>query len=154
MNSPKEYYLEIFPVTKDFKGEEVLQDLHDLGIEDIQEVLTSKVYILQGSLANKDIERIAKELLTDPVHEKFTIGERREKGIRITVFFKPGVLDLESKRVLEALKIMGIEGIISVKTVRCYIIRSAAQLSVDACRNFSEKLLYNKVIEEAEIKEV
>lgn len=151
----KEYYLEVFPRGRDLQAEAIKKEIRELGIRGISSVKTGKIYLLNGNLGNKSgqvLKRIACELLTDPVNEDFSLKKREEKGVKITIFFKPGVLDIEGKRILEALKIMGIKGISEAHRGKRYIINTSRHLPPATYRFIAEKLLYNKVIEKAEIK--
>jgi phosphoribosylformylglycinamidine (FGAM) synthase PurS component len=145
-----QYYFEIYTKGKDFRGLEIKEELKVLGFENIDNVLASKIYLLNGDIDGEAVKRIAEELLIDPVSESYFLESRFQKGVQVKVYFKPGVLDLESKRVLEALEIMGIEGIESAQTVRKYIIDG--EISEDDGEYISGKLLYNKVIEKVEIE--
>ncbi len=150
----KEYYFEVVQRGRDFRGIEVKEGLKDLNVDGINEVLTSKIFYLYGNLNEKDGDiksKIAVEILSDSVNEIVSVEPRGNEGAEVLVSFKEGVLDIEAVRVLEALRIMGINTIGKVKTVRRYTLKHDGGLSGDKCGFLAKKLLYNKVIEKAEI---
>ena len=150
----KEYYLEVYSKDGASADTELKAGLKDLGIK-VAFVKKSKVYLFRGFLGGSSkgiLRRIATELLTDSVSEDFTLKRKREKGANITVFMKPGVLDIEGKSVLEAIGIMGIKGLREVLSGRKYVITAKNSLSVERSRFLAEKLLFNPIIEDAEIK--
>lgn len=151
----KEYYIEVYSKGRDMEGERIEQDLRDLNISGVEQVKFSKIYILSGDLgdkAGKILQQIAGELLADPVSEDFSMCRKNGEGIEITVFFNPGVLDVEGNRILEALKFMGVKEVCQAKSAKKYTIKASKELSIDTCRFFANKLLYNKIIETVRIK--
>ena len=53
----------------DVQGKRVLEDIRELGIRSVEAVQSAKVFLIEADF-NKDFaERVAKELLTDPVCE-------------------------------------------------------------------------------------
>lgn len=148
------YYIEVCPKGRDLRGLDIKEEIEHLGVAGIENVRVSKVYVLEGDFGEQDEEiqlKVANELLIDPVNEEFSFENVSvENAAQINVYYKPGVLDLESNRVQEALDIMGIAGIENVKTIKKYLI-SGTGLTERLCDFIAEKLLYNKVIEKAEV---
>ncbi|MFH1416187.1 MAG: phosphoribosylformylglycinamidine synthase subunit PurS [Elusimicrobiota bacterium] len=152
-NLEKEYFFEISLKGRDAIGREIEEGVRDLGIDGIDAVAASRIFYLYGELdeSRKEQDLIAKELLSDPLCESYSLLPVESDGAEIKVFFKEGVLDIESVRVCEALHIMGIDSIKKVRTARKYIIKGGNASDSGICRFIAEKLLYNKVIEEARI---
>jgi len=152
-NMEKEYFFEISPKGNDARGQEIEEGIRDLGINGIDSVASSRIFYLYGELDDSRKERdiIGKELLSDPLCESYSLVPLTPSGSEIKVFFREGVLDIESVRVREALHIMGIDSIRKVRTARKYTIKGAKASDIGTCGFIAEKLLYNKVIEEVSI---
>lgn len=144
--------IEVFYKNGNPEEKELIYEIKDLGLNEIKQVKYSRIYQLEYSkMKDKQIfDRIAREILIDPVVEDFVIGEKKEKGIKIKVFFRPGVLDVEGQRVIEALDITKIKGISRARKIRKYTILPVS-VPRDSLNFVAEKLLYNKVIEEIQI---
>jgi len=81
----------------DGHGRDMLADVRQLGLKHIAGVLSSKIYFLTGRLAVSDVERLAAELLCDPVAEAFEchpgFTHRTDREPAIEVHAKPGVMN-------------------------------------------------------------
>ena len=149
-----EFIVEVFPRGKDFDGMDIASDIKEIGIKGVSRVSTSRLYVMSipgSGIDDAAKERIASEILTDPVSEEFSITRRKADGVDITVSFKPGVLDLEGRRVVEALDITGNPGISEARAMRRYIIKFEQPPDAGVCDYLSSSLLYNKVIQKADI---
>jgi len=77
----------------------VVGEIRQLGINEVADVRTARVFLLQGSpeiLTPETLEKIAREVLIDPVTETFSIGSTAAidaGGKVVEVHFKPGVMD-------------------------------------------------------------
>ncbi|MBN2406584.1 MAG: phosphoribosylformylglycinamidine synthase subunit PurS [Elusimicrobia bacterium] len=154
MTSEKEYFFEVYSRGADPRGSELCEELSDLGIKGVTGIYTGNLFYLYGDLGEKEGElrqRIGKELLTDSVIEEYSVDRKNMKGSEIVVFFREGVLDIGAVRVLEALDIMGIRGIVRARTARRYVLSREGGVSAEESAYIAEKLLYNKIIERAEI---
>ena len=93
-------------------GNSVASDIRDLGIDGIREVRTARIYVLEGSLSDHDVRRIAAELLSDPVIECFAINSSLLKAdgdaTVIRVRRKPGVMDPVANSVARGVRDMGL----------------------------------------------
>ena len=58
---------------RDVHGKDVLHQVRDLGIASVKAVESARLFYLDSAAPRADIERIARELLTDPVVESYTI---------------------------------------------------------------------------------
>jgi phosphoribosylformylglycinamidine synthase len=101
------------PGARDVHGEEVHRQIQDLGIASVDGVESARLFYFETSAPRRDIERIAQELLADPVVERYTIanGSRRRSDPRrvVVVRRKSGVMDPVAASALEAVADMGIE---------------------------------------------
>lgn len=167
------YIIEIFSKKGifDAKGEMVTSDIKDLGIKTINYVQTAQLYYFTGKLSKLQLKVIAEKLLTDPVTQKYKISRivnnkvaterlsklpptsrdiRRHGRTQIDVWFKPGVTDAVGESVVKAIKDMGIEGMISVKTGNRYTLYGHFS-RVDLNR-ISTRILSNTVVQEYRVE--
>jgi phosphoribosylformylglycinamidine synthase len=84
----------------DPSGAGTLAEIRQLGFGEVQDVRSSRIFLLQGPaevLTQENLEKIAREVLIDPVTETFGIGEEPshagEGTGTIEVHLKPGVMD-------------------------------------------------------------
>jgi phosphoribosylformylglycinamidine synthase len=100
------------PTGRDVHGEEVLRQIRDLGLATVDAVESARLFYLETAAARADIERIARELLTDPVVERFDLssGAPRPTDPRpvVVVRRKPGVMDPVAISTLGAIADMGL----------------------------------------------
>lgn len=77
-----------------------------------------QVYYFRGALSHLEVERICKDILTDPVTQAYKkIGT---SGFCVEVAYNPGVMDPWEESVKKAIKDLGIKAEVSVKTSRIY----------------------------------
>src|SRR3989338_2972991 len=133
----------------DCLGEGIKKDILDLGIKTVRDVSFRQIFILDGNLSQAEVERISEELLADKVSQEFFInGEKKKSGkdeFIIEVAYNPGVMDPVEESSLKAIRDLGIEEKLSVKTAKKYIIKG--KLTETQLKTISEKLLYNKLIQ-------
>ena len=130
-------------------GTGIKKDIEDLGIVGVKKVSTSQVFIISGHISIKDVQRIAQELLTDPITQEYKIGEGsrvKGEGLRVVeIAYNTGVMDPVEESTKKAIKDLGISGIELVKTERKYFIEG--KITDAQFNTICEKLLYNKVIQ-------
>jgi phosphoribosylformylglycinamidine (FGAM) synthase PurS component len=51
----------------DPRSEGLLKDILDLGIKSVERVKVSSVYLLEGTLDDKELSSVCRELLADPI---------------------------------------------------------------------------------------
>jgi phosphoribosylformylglycinamidine synthase II len=109
---PSEIEVRFKPGARDVHGEDVLAQICDLGIESVTAVESARLFYLDTSAATSDVDRIARELLTDPVVERYRVanGQRGRPDDRATVVVrrKPGVMDPVAISTLQAIADMGL----------------------------------------------
>ena len=116
-------------------GSAAANEIRLLGIDAVKSVRAGRIFLIEGRLGTKQVERIAAELLADPVVEEFHIGETRlgggngglhrgitragrkrgtvpdaKKGaapLLVEVFPKPGVMDPVALSTQQAIADMG-----------------------------------------------
>jgi phosphoribosylformylglycinamidine synthase II len=135
------------PSLPDPRGESLKADIRDLGINAVQQVRVSDVYLLEGYLSQKELETICKLLLADPVVEQYSIGEPppSQDAHAVEVAYNPGVMDPVEESVSKGIDDLGITTLTSVKTAKRYYLWG--QLSASDIELISNKLLVNSVIQ-------
>ncbi|HSW45345.1 MAG TPA: phosphoribosylformylglycinamidine synthase subunit PurS, partial [Phycisphaerae bacterium] len=142
----------------DSTGAAVLRDVHDLGLARVQRVSASRLFLLEGRLDGGQVERIATELLADPITERW----RHQSGgndhglpgdgydAAIEVHLKGGVMDPVAASTLAAIADMGIDTTgMSISTARLY--RLAGLKSIDEAEFLARRLLSNDCIEDVHL---
>jgi phosphoribosylformylglycinamidine synthase II len=136
------------PNLPDPHGEALKADIRDLGIGTIQQVRVGDVYLLEGDLSQRELEKVCKLLLADPVVEQYSIGEPHPTppdAHAVEVAYNPGVMDPVEESVSKGIRDLGIKQVSSVKTAKRYYLWG--QLSAGDIELISNKLLVNSVIQ-------
>ena len=140
----------------DAQGRDALEDIHRLGLTHIGAVRSSVLYFLAGVLDAAAVGRIAAELLTDPVIQRYSCGpgitERPDAAAVVEVHYQPGVMDpvaLSARQaVRELLATAGASrpiAIDEVRTARRYVIDGVADLA--ELERIARQVLANGCIE-------
>ncbi|HZU70822.1 MAG TPA: phosphoribosylformylglycinamidine synthase subunit PurL [Ktedonobacteraceae bacterium] len=119
---------------------------------------TAHLYYLTGNLSLIEIDRLAQQLLIDPVVQRATIltssvkptthqEEYKEQisAYTIDVFFHPGVTDTLAESVMDGASLLDIHGLEQVATGKRYILDG--RLSEEDVQFITGALLYNPVIQ-------
>ena len=139
----------------DAQGAATLRDIHELGLPHVQRVATSRLFLLQGELDEETIERIAADLLVDPVTETSCVGRGGDdrslpgEGFDgcVEVRLEGGVMDPVADSTLAALGDMGVKtGGLAVSTARLY--RLSGVKDLDELALIARRLLFNDCIED------
>ena len=141
----------------------VLHEIRQLGVNEVADVRASRVFLLQGPaelLTTANLERIAREVLIDPVTETFTIAgtqaappaqEPNEEaggtgGQVIEVHLKPGVMDPVAASCEMAIgDLLDVRNAVQVLTGRKFEL--LGRLNADLLRHIARRLLVNESIE-------
>lgn len=112
---------------RDVHGQAVLSDIHECGVQSVQEVLSAKVYLIESDFDETFARRVAEELLCDPVCQECFIGRSvvpagPMPASILEVHLKSGVTDPVAESVSSALKDMGAQTVEHVRTARKYIL--------------------------------
>jgi phosphoribosylformylglycinamidine synthase len=112
------------PGARDVHGQDVLHEVRDLGLTRITGVGSARLFYLDTAAPPADVERIARELLTDPVVEQYRIsdGDRPSADGRpvVVVRRKPGVMDPVAASTLQAVADMGLQAARSATARKYY----------------------------------
>jgi len=137
----------------DLIGSGVAADAADLGLVEDLAVTAARGYLIQAALGRDDVERIARELLADPVVEKTVVAAVGDEALvrapdgrptLIHVLPKPGVMDPVAQSALTAIGDFGIEAE-AVRTLKKYWI---GDLPEEKLPTLCSKILANDAIEQ------
>jgi len=140
------------PELPDVHAGGVLADIRDLGIKDVQEVRSARIFYIGGELTREHIEQIASELLADSVCEQYSIYAEGEPlpdpqdAVAVEVHLRPGVMDPVAESTVLAIKDMALKAE-SVRTARRYLIRPRPDPA--SLETIIRRVLANDCIEEA-----
>jgi len=137
-------------------GRAASADVAAFGFAGVKSVRFSAVTIVETAHARADVERLARELLADPVVNEFRVradGERvfpeRDGRRAIEIYRRPGVMDPSESSVLRAAAAMGIR-LESARSGRRYEFDGDG-LSGERLRAIARRVLANEVIEEIHV---
>ena len=112
--------------------------------------LSSRGYLLEGDLSERDADRLMTELLIDPLVETAAchgvprLPTGRSRTLEWTILLKPGVMDPVAQSVLDAARDLGID-LASVRTFRRYALPTSLPAASAAVLR---KVLANDAIEQ------
>ena len=134
----------------DVHGQDIMADIHQVGLTAVEAVQSIRLFLLAGDLDSDSLNRIARELLVDPVSEEYCLGRlAAPAGIApatlIEVHLKPGVTDPVAASTLMAVEDLGIH-LESARTARKYVI--LGHLNDQQKLMIARKVLANDCIEE------
>jgi len=131
-------------------GAGISADIRELGIASIGQVRVAQVYLITGELSEEQVERIATQVLCDPVVEAYAVrapvppplpGPHRV----LQVFRKPGVMDPVAASTRKAIADLGLHAQY-VRTGRKYFLHGNP---TDAeLKRVADKVLHNPAIED------
>jgi len=148
----KQWRVEVFNRSgfSDVHGKRVLEDIQELGINSVQAVQSAKVFLIEADFDKEFTERLARELLADPVCEEYYIGRSGPpaglaKATLIEVHLKSGVTDPVAESVMTAIADMGVRAH-NVRTARKYVL--LGQITQKQTDTIAKKILANDCIED------
>jgi phosphoribosylformylglycinamidine synthase II len=133
----------------DVHGKSVLEDIRELGIRSVEAAQSAKVFLIEADFSQDSAERVAKELLTDPVCEEYYTGRSGPppglaKATLIEVHLKSGVTDPVAESVMTAAADMGVKAN-TVRTARKYVL--LGDITPKQTDTIAKKILANDCIE-------
>jgi len=137
----------------DVHGKSVLEDIQELGIDSVQAVQSAKVFLIEADFDRDFAERLARELLADPVCEEYFVGRSGPpaglaKATLIEVHLKSGVTDPVAESVMAAIADMGVKAH-NVRTARKYVL--LGEITQRHTDTIAKKILANDCIEDCVI---
>ena len=150
--------VDIYPAAgqPDVAGRQAAGDAHDLGLDKGISIHAARGYLLQGDLDRAAVDRLALELLSDPVVERTVVAVVGTPELRqppttkangaqqVHVLLKPGVMDPVAQSAQAAIADFGFQAD-EVRTLRKYWIDGVSE---DQLRLLSAKVLANDAIEQ------
>jgi phosphoribosylformylglycinamidine synthase II len=131
---------------------DLLAQIAQLGLGQVHGVQVSDLYFIRGELAHVDLERLARELLADPVVETYRTRDLSslprkgtERGHVVEVGFHPGVTDPVAENLLQRAHLLGIGAVEAASTGKRYVFEGS--LSESDVRQIAEQVLCNDVIQ-------
>jgi len=151
----RQWRIEVFnrPGFSDVHGKSVLEDIRELGISSVEAVQSATVFLIEADFEKDFAQRLAKELLTDPVCEEYYIGRSGPpaglaKATLIEVHLKSGVTDPVAESVMAAVADMGVKAN-NVRTARKYVM--LGEITQSQTDTIAKKILANDCIEDCVI---
>ncbi len=131
----------------DPRSEGLQKDILDLGIKSVSRVKVSSIYLLEGTLDEKELLTICRELLTDPIVEEFsTVDSATPAGARLVeVAYNPGVMDPVEDSVKKGIRDLGINTVSAVRTAKKYLLWG--NITDETLKSICDKLLVNSVVQ-------
>jgi len=147
----KQWRFEVFSRAgfADVQGNTILQDIKELGMDSVEAVQFARVYLIEADFDKEFAERLAKELLADPVCEEYYTGRSKApaglaRATLIEVHLKSGVTDPVAQSVTAAIADMGVR-VENVRTARKYIL--LGEINQKQTDIIAKKILANDCIE-------
>jgi phosphoribosylformylglycinamidine synthase len=136
----------------DREGLRLVEDANAYQCTSITHISTARVYLLETDVDQLTLEKIARDLLVDPVADRFTchvISESQKTGVAstpglINVLYRPGMTDTTAETILSELH-RNNHPVEAVATCRRFWLPAAAQ--PEHIKRFAQKVLANEAIE-------
>jgi phosphoribosylformylglycinamidine synthase len=132
----------------DARGQGLVRDIHDLGMNTVSNARVQDVYWLDAKLGLDELELICRRLLVDPVTQHYRLGSesKTESGLySIEVAYNAGVTDPVEETAIKAVLDLGIDSVRAIKTAKRYLING--QLEKDQLETICNRLLVNPIIQ-------
>ena len=133
---------------------ELLADASDLRLPDSLKIAAARGFLIEGDLGRDQAQQIAKNLLVEPVVERFQLAavgddainqSQSERPNLIYVLPLPGVTDPQAESAMEAMRNLGFD-VSAVRTFRKFLV---SELDQSDLQTLTAKLLSNDSIETA-----
>jgi len=129
-----------------------LRAIKEIGIDSVKSVRLTRVYYIEGDLGENDLQRIAQELLSDPIVQShavypansFKVKERGPNHCHVEIAYNPGVMDPVEASTLKGIRDLGLNAR-KVSTSRDY--RLTGHISPKQLEMIVDKVLSNKLIQ-------
>jgi len=153
------YRIEVHPAdaADDPVGRNVLHEAQEAGLaEGLSAVRSARVYLIEADLDASVVQRIAEELLADPINQRFVIGGTPTDAATVEVHYLPGVMDPVAMSTQDAIAEMLESDQAANREPQAASVRTGFRydfvgIDVDRARTIAERLLANTVIQKIEI---
>ncbi len=132
-----------------------LDNLRHLGLGGVKTVQPAQLYRLFGHLSPSERERIARDLLCDPIMEQWQLADGptptdvKSHPLTVDVWFKPGVTDVVGDSVRKGIDDLGIKSVCAVRTGSRF--RFWGLVSQEAAERMARTYLANPLVQEFSI---
>lgn len=148
------YRVDVRPRTKR-SSNHLVKTAHQLGFTSLEACYASRLYFLKGHLSKEEAERLTREILADPVTERYSvISFQKPEGSEsstIEVTLLPGVTDPPAENLRHSAQLIGIDGLLEVATGQRYELEGS--LEANAIHSIAAEVLANPVIQRFAIDE-
>ena len=117
----------------DARSEGYRQDARALGMQHISGLECHDLYFIEGQVEQNDLERLAKELLSDPItqitewgriiHPPEQTSALEEGAWVVEVALRPGVTDPVAAQIVRAAQVLGLVGVQQASTGLRFVVR-------------------------------
>ena len=136
---------------------ELLADAHALGLCAVTSLETHDLYFIEGVLTPAERERLARELLSDPLTQSAAwrdgpTGVHGDSEHVIEVALRPGVTDPVAAQVVRCAQMLGVAGVERACTGQSFVVDGA--LEDRDLHVLARRLLANEVIQRYALGEI
>ncbi len=142
----------------------LLADAHALGLAKgmtiVEKLACQDLYFIEGQVSESNLQRIALELLSDPITQTaewgrliFRQAESKTCSHTLEVALRPGVTDPVAEQIVRASGVLGIEGVQRVCTGQRYQVGGKG-ITEETLHLLARRLLANPVIQRYAIGEI
>ncbi len=138
-------------------------DAHALGLVQVNQIQCNDLYFIEGQLDEKQLHRLAFELLSDPVTQKVEwrkLGDIQENqsadqtpGSLVEVALRPGVTDPVAEQIVRAAHVLGLNGVQRASTGLQFLV-NGKRLNREVLDELARRLLSNAVIQRYALGEI
>ena len=137
-----------------------LADAHALGLSQVTGIRCSDLYFIAGPLDAPQLNRLALEILSDPITQKvewtpvnpvLSTGSGADSIVEVAL--RPGVTDPVAGQILHAAHILGLAGVQAASTGLRFVL-TGSQLVPETLHLLSSRLLSNAVIQRYALGEI
>ncbi len=130
------------------------KEIEDLGIKGVQDVKSISTYMIDGEVTEDDVKKICEELLSDNQIQRYKYADDKEKlrikgdfpmAWLVEVNFKEGVTDAVGLSTLNAIEILGVDGVKNVNAGNKYLI--IGNIPEETVRQICERVLANGMVQ-------
>jgi phosphoribosylformylglycinamidine synthase len=141
----------------------LLHDAHALGLQAVESLRCQDLYFIEGFVMQPDLQRLAHELLSDPITQDVTwdsqasskpLSSNSDKGAHlIDVALRPGVTDSVAEQIVRAAGVLGIRGVGRASSGQRYVV-CGERLSSEDLHLLARRLLANPTIQRYALGEI
>lgn len=140
-----------------------LRDAHVLGLTSVISLECHDLYFIEGQVSRADLQRLALELLSDPITQiaewgRLFLGDSspgldKNDDCLIEVSLRPGVTDAVAAQIVRAARVIGIKGVRRASTGQRFLVRGQNLTEADL-HTLARRLLANPTIQRYTLGEI